>query len=245
MKASFFKIVLVIVIIPFLSSRPLRRDESYVDKYRTMAIAEMKRTGIPASIKLAQGLMESQMGRSELAINANNHFGIKCKSDWNGETYEYKDDDTNESGEIIHSCFRKYSSAEFSYIDHSNFLVSRSRYKMLFEFDKSDYRAWARGLKACGYATDPGYADKLIESIERLELFNLDKIENEEKPELDFYPYAKLEKLPEQPSKIIIALKETTIKSPEIIMVKKELVKSKSSFRKKRTNVTALKTVNN
>ena len=210
MDFSLPKLVLALVAFIGLSNRPIRPEESYVDQFKYMAISEMKRTGIPASIKLAQGLTESMSGRSELALNANNHFGIKCKGDWDGETYQYKDDDINVNGELIHSCFRKYSSPEFSYIDHSDFLVHRTRYKMLFSYDKTDFRSWANGLKACGYATDPTYAEKLIEIINRLDLYNLDVIES---PEIDLFPFVKVDNITEQPTKVVISETEQTIKS--------------------------------
>lgn len=130
----------------------------YIDRWRKTAEAQEKAYGIPAAITLAQGLLESQAGQSELAQNANNHFGIKCTRDWDGEQY-YHDDDEN--GE----CFRVYRSAADSYRDHSLFL-KRDRYKACFEIPVSDYAAWARKIRECGYATDPKYADKLIRIIE-------------------------------------------------------------------------------
>ena len=134
----------------------------------------MARTGIPASIKMAQALLESQSGQSELAVNANNHFGIKCKNDWNGNIYYYEDDDKNEEGDIVPSCFRSYATPSESYIDHSEFLLSRPRYKELFSLSKSDYMGWAQGLKRCGYATDPNYTDRLIKIVQKFNLDNLD-----------------------------------------------------------------------
>ncbi|MBE0675345.1 MAG: glucosaminidase domain-containing protein [Bacteroidales bacterium] len=127
----------------------------------------MRRTGVPASIKLAQGMIESDHGRSRLARLANNHFGIKCHSDWRGPTI-YHDDDAR--GE----CFRKYNSPEQSFRDHSDFLVNGSRYKELFLLDQTDYKGWARGLKKAGYATNPAYADMLIRKIEENSLYLFD-----------------------------------------------------------------------
>lgn len=146
----------------------------YVDQYKQLAILEMHRTGIPASIKLGQAIMESEHGNSELARNSNNHFGIKCKAEWAGSKYFHKDDDRNAKGELIHSCFRVYGSVAESYLDHSAFLLSRERYAVLFDLPTTDYRAWAAGLKACGYATAAHYADKLIRIIETHELYRLD-----------------------------------------------------------------------
>jgi hypothetical protein len=131
----------------------------YIEKYAPIAISEMKRTGVPASIKLAQGMIESDYGRSSLARIANNHFGIKCHSTWKGPVV-YHDDDARDE------CFRKYSDPEQSYRDHSDFLVSGSRYRSLFNLDPTDYKGWARGLKSAGYATNPAYADMLIKKIE-------------------------------------------------------------------------------
>ena len=137
--------------------------EEYIKKYYQLAISEMERSGIPASITLAQGCWESQNGNSRLATEGNNHFGIKCKSDWKGKKI-YHDDDAK--GE----CFRKYAHAEASYIDHSNFLMAGSRYSFLFQLDPKDYVGWARGLKQAGYATDPTYAERLIKIIEDFKL---------------------------------------------------------------------------
>ena len=133
----------------------------------------MKRSGVPASIKLAQGLLESQYGKSELAVHANNHFGIKCKSTWQGETYNLEDDDF-ENGVLIKSCFRKYPNVLSSYTDHTEFLKSRPWYAPLFELNMRDYRGWAYGLKEAGYATDPMYPQKLISRIEQWKLNRFD-----------------------------------------------------------------------
>jgi len=122
---------------------------------------------IPASITLAQGIFESNAGTSPLATEANNHFGIKCHTDWQGKTYIHDDETKNE-------CFRKYDNPEESFRDHSLFLASRDRYKALFELDITDYKGWARGLKEAGYATNPHYTQKLIESIEKYQLYRFD-----------------------------------------------------------------------
>ncbi|MFY0675218.1 MAG: LysM peptidoglycan-binding domain-containing protein [Bacteroidia bacterium] len=148
--------------------------EQYIAKYKDIAIAEMHRTGIPASITLAQGYLESGCGNSTLATKANNHFGIKCHSDWKGKTYYIEDDDYDENGKLKKSCFRVYSNPEESYKDHSEFLTGRSRYAFLFELRTTDYKGWARGLKKAGYATNPKYADLLINIIERYELYDYD-----------------------------------------------------------------------
>ncbi|MZP65514.1 MAG: hemagglutinin, partial [Bacteroidales bacterium] len=142
--------------------------EIYINQYRDIAISEMKRTGVPASITLAQGMVESDYGRSTLARLGNNHFGIKCHNGWKGQTMRKHDDRRNE-------CFRKYNSALESYYDHSDFLRSGSRYAFLFDLDPLDYKAWARGLKKAGYATNPDYANMLIRKIEENRLYEFDR----------------------------------------------------------------------
>jgi len=139
----------------------------YIAKFRKIAKKEMKEYGIPSSITLAQGILESQSGKSDLAVKGNNHFGIKCHKDWTGKTIHHDDDRAQE-------CFRKYTNPEDSYKDHSKFLAHRKRYAFMFRLPKTDYEAWARGLKNAGYATDPSYADKLIYIIEKYGLSKLD-----------------------------------------------------------------------
>ena len=151
---------------------------SYIEKYKDLAIIEMHRSGIPASITLAQALHESQTGGSKLAIYANNHFGIKCKSYWKGKTYQHKDDDYDRQGNLISSCFRSYDTVIDSYVDHTNFLVQTAHYSELFNYTKTDYFNWAHGLKKCGYATDPEYAFKLINKIEKYQLYVYDEYSN-------------------------------------------------------------------
>ena len=143
---------------------------AYIDNYSPTAVSEMQRSGVPASITLAQGLVESAAGQSTLAVKANNHFGIKCHSDWKGKK-TYKDDDK------ANECFRVYPNAAASFRDHSDFLRYQDRYKSLFELDPTDYKAWAKGLKKAGYATDPRYAEKLIKVIEDYQLYRFDVAE--------------------------------------------------------------------
>jgi flagellum-specific peptidoglycan hydrolase FlgJ len=143
---------------------------AYIDRFKQIAVQEMNQYGIPASIKLAQALLESGNGQSELALRSNNHFGIKCGIDWKGGK-SYHDDD--EAGE----CFRVYSRPEESFRDHSEFLL-RKRYADLFKLPKDDYKGWAHGLKAAGYATNPRYAELLIDLIERYELHQYDRPES-------------------------------------------------------------------
>ena len=140
---------------------------SYVDDFKDIAKNNMKNYGIPASIILAQGILESGAGKGDLALRSNNHFGIKCHTGWEGEKV-YHDDDAEQE------CFRKYKDPAESYKDHSLFLTNRSRYSSLFKLEKGDYEAWARGLRKAGYATDPKYPEKLITYIERYNLHQYD-----------------------------------------------------------------------
>ena len=144
-----------------------KQYEDYIKKYRDIAVEEMKRYHIPASITLAQGLLESGAGQSTLARKSNNHFGIKCGGDWNGRTVRHDDDARGE-------CFRAYKHPRESYEDHSKFLAGRPRYASLFKLKITDYKGWARGLKKAGYATNPRYADQLIGIIELYELHRYD-----------------------------------------------------------------------
>ena len=156
-------LLLSTIFIHFFSFAQKERVQLYVDMYKNIAIAEMQRSGVPAAITLAQGILESRFGESELSIKSNNHFGIKCKLDWNGEKV-YSDDDTKQE------CFRKYNSPEDSYKDHSDFLKSRAHYTWLFSLQPTNYEGWARGLKKSGYATENDYPERLIELIERFNL---------------------------------------------------------------------------
>ena len=155
----------------------------YINQYKTIAISEMHRTGIPASITMAQAIVESKYGTSTLSVESNNHFGIKCKGGWEGKTYYFKDDDYRH-GKLVKSCFRGYEDSVESYYDHSDFLVENSRYGVLFTLDKYDYKGWAKGLKKCGYATDRNYAKALIGMIEKYQLHLLDKESNAPKEEV-------------------------------------------------------------
>jgi len=154
---------------PYLgkTDESLTVSEKYIKKYRDLAISEMKRSKVPASITLAQGILESGNGNSYLAQKANNHFGIKCGSNWKGESIFFDDDQSNE-------CFRKYKTAEESYLDHSDFLSKNTRYEALFQLDILDYKGWAKGLKEAGYATRRNYAELLIDLIEKHKLYVYD-----------------------------------------------------------------------
>lgn len=140
----------------------------YIDQFASLAVEEMYRSGVPASITLAQGLLESNSGQSVLAVKGNNHFGIKCHSNWKGKKMYHDDDRKGE-------CFRVYPSPEQSYKDHSDFLRYRERYSFLFDYKVTDYKSWAYGLKKAGYATDPAYPKKLIQIIEEYDLHEYDK----------------------------------------------------------------------
>jgi len=161
MQKLFLFIVLLFNLV--LASAQDMSAQQYIDAYKDIAISEMLRSGVPASITLAQGLLETENGNSDLVKKSNNHFGIKCKSSWDGERV-YHDDDA--SGE----CFRKYNTAEESYKDHSDFLKGRSHYAFLFKLDPTNYKGWAYGLKKAGYATNPRYPQMLIKSIEDFNL---------------------------------------------------------------------------
>ena len=163
---KFTYILLCFFYISILNAQ--NKSEIYIEKYKDIAIAEMNEYGIPASVTLAQAILESGNGESRLAREGNNHFGIKCHNDWTGETIIEDDDEKGE-------CFRKYKNANESFRDHSLFLTQRGRYTFLFDYDVSNYKKWARGLKKAGYATDPKYPDKLIRIIETYELYIYDK----------------------------------------------------------------------
>ena len=151
----------------FAQARWNAQYQQYIDQWSGVAVEQMNRYHIPASITLAQGLLESGAGRSDLARQGNNHFGIKCHNGWTGATVYFDDD-------IRNDCFRSYGSARESYEDHSLFLVNGRRYAGLFQLKQTDYKGWARGLKAAGYATNPRYADHLIEIIELYKLYEYD-----------------------------------------------------------------------
>ena len=179
------RILIALCLLPALLGLAAGDDtpqERYVKKYADMAVQEMIRSGVPASITLAQGMLESGNGQSRLATQGNNHFGIKCHKGWEGKTM-YHDDDAK--GE----CFRVYKSVADSYKDHSDFLRYRDRYKFLFDLERTDYKGWAYGLKKAGYATDPGYPAKLIKYIEDYHLDRFDVLEKAEEVEVPLPPH--------------------------------------------------------
>lgn len=148
--------------------------DAYIDKWADLAVVESNRTGIPVSVILAQAIVESNYGNSQLAQEAKNHFGIKCKSYWKGQSFYKKDDDRNDKGRLIESCFRAYDLEMDSFIDHSHFLMGSSCYSGLLSHGSKDYKSWSHGLQECGYATDKRYAAKLIKAIERHSLWQYD-----------------------------------------------------------------------
>ena len=168
MKKLKLFLILIISCLALQAQTRNKQYEDYIKKYRELAVEEMKKYHIPASITLAQGLLESGAGQSTLARKSNNHFGIKCGSDWRGKTVSHDDDARGE-------CFRAYKHPKESYEDHSKFLAGRSRYASLFKLKITDYKGWARGLKKAGYATNPRYADQLIGIIELYELHKYDE----------------------------------------------------------------------
>ncbi len=164
---------IILLLLPLAAFAQMKRNarfQAYFDRYKDLAIEQMQKHRIPASITLAQGVLESGAGNSELARKGNNHFGIKCHG-WTGRTTYHDDDERNE-------CFRAYDNVFDSYEDHSLFLVNSRRYSSLFQLDRKDYKGWAYGLKACGYATNPRYATQLIEIIQ---LYGLDQYDNARK----------------------------------------------------------------
>jgi len=189
----------------------------YIGTYKDIAIRKMEQYRIPASITLAQGILESGNGLSELTRKANNHFGIKCHSSWKGKKVYHDDDRRNE-------CFRKYPSAEGSFNDHSKFLTSRGRYEFLFDLRPDDYKAWAKGLKKAGYATDRKYPKKLISFIENFELYKYDDLVLDDRA---YRKYAKAHALEIPEESIVVATEEREDSRAETQYKTKEKDKSR------------------
>lgn len=167
-QGLYKKLIFGLMIIPgSLLAQQSIALEDYISQYKHVAIAEMRESGIPASIKMAQAILESGFGNSELAVHANNHFGIKCHG-WPGASYFYTDDEPDE-------CFRKYADPIYSFFDHTEFLITRPRYAFLFDYEPDDYKSWAKGLRRAGYATNPEYANLLIRLIEQHNLYRFDQ----------------------------------------------------------------------
>ena len=164
MQYKLSNVLLLLLLLITLSTTAQKiTPAEYIQQYAATAYTEMLRSGVPATITLAQGILESESGNSPLALKSNNHFGIKCKTTWAGEKVYHTDDAVGE-------CFRKYNTVQESYVDHSDFLKNNVRYAALFSLDKNDYKSWAHGLKKAGYATNPIYAQKLINLIEKYNL---------------------------------------------------------------------------
>ena len=218
---KFFYCFIITFLIANIAFAERTTIEEYIDYYRDISISEMYRTGIPASIKIGQGILESNSGNSRLAKNSNNHFGIKCKKEWTGKTYYHEDDDFNKAGKLVKSCFRAYYSSYESYIDHSEFLTNRKRYEFLFTYHNTDYTQWAHGLKAAGYATATGYAEKLISIIERYDLAKYDSYPNpyEVKPINIVHTFEEGEELAIFGSGEEPVLEEVTVEPFEIVEV--------------------------
>ena len=190
-----FSLMLLLVFAALgLGAQNLSREQ-YINKYKDIAIQQMHKSQIPASIILAQACLESSDGNSALARKANNHFGIKCHDGWRGKKFKQDDDERNE-------CFRKYEKAMDSFTDHSNFLRSRTRYASLFDLPITDYKAWAHGLKAAGYATNPRYAEQLITIIEAYELYRFDSAKAPESSFRQTYAQKKEAKLLERKNRL-------------------------------------------
>lgn len=213
--------------------------QQYIDKYKDIAIAEMKRSGIPASITLAQGILETESGNSDLVKKSNNHFGIKCKSTWTGESVTHTDDAPNE-------CFRKYSSAWDSYKDHSDYLKNTPRYASLFQLGSTDYKGWAYGLKRAGYATNPRYPEILIRNIEQ---YNLQQYNSASVSDATAFDAGRFTDNKKQEKIIAIApASDVKIKKPESISSAKKirtfLNSLKAVFAVKQTSLLAIATNN-
>ena len=178
-KPRFYTFLILIFFIRLANAQNPESVQSYINTYKDLAIDEMKRTGVPAAIKLAQGIHETDAGNSILVKKSNNHFGIKCKSIWTGESVKHDDDARNE-------CFRKYKSDLESYRDHSDFLKGSQRYSFLFSLDPTDYQGWALGLKKAGYATNPRYSQVLIKLIEDYQLQDYTLIALGKKPTVTY-----------------------------------------------------------
>jgi len=206
---------------------PNKNIIKYIEQYAALAVKEMERTGVPASIKIAQGIHETNAGKSDLVLKSNNHFGIKCKSSWTGEKVYHNDDEEGE-------CFRKYDNATASYLDHSDYLKSQPRYAFLFDYDANDYAAWAWGLKKAGYATNPIYAQTLIKYIEAYHLNELNKFaENEEDQDLKNY----LETIRSRPLDIVENSNKSIEPEEKYSSTKPAKEKSEKRIRVKKTHV--------
>jgi len=211
-----------LVILSASQKKALTPQEIYISRFSSLAVEEMYRSGVPASITLAQGLLESRYGLSDLAVKGNNHFGIKCHNTWQGERMFHDDDLKGE-------CFRSYDSPEESFRDHSDFLRYRDRYKFLFDLDITDYKSWAHGLKKAGYATDPAYPAKLIRLIEEYSLYEFDRPQKKDRGDRHLYKGTKNNTVEESSQ-----IEETAEERPE--RSKKKQAKAQKQDRRKKKN---------
>ena len=220
MKKLIF-IITVIILSSNLFAQKISPDE-YIHTYCNMAVAEMKRSGIPASVTLAQGILETECGNSELVKKSNNHFGIKCKSTWTGESVSHTDDAPNE-------CFRKYNNPADSYKDHSDYLKTSPRYAALFQLASSDYKGWAYGLKKAGYATYPQYPQIVISNIEKYNLQQYDNLTEKDLDDIAINKITTAQKLEVQNFAVNITAIENSIKLKNKINGLKALMAPKGS----------------
>lgn len=237
---SFFSLLLGMGLWLASSAQERMTAAQYIAGFKGIAMSEMRRTGIPASIKLAQGLLEAEMGNSNLVRRSNNHFGIKCKADWLGESVSHDDDERGE-------CFRKYSNPEESYRDHSEFLRTRERYAPLFKLRPDDYKGWAYGLKKAGYATNPRYPQMLIYNIEKYNLQQYDELvlnSPEELPDEEIIESAADLPHDENVEPVVQSLKSTTSGSADFT-VKTRRNGLNAVFAAKGTSLLAIATVHN
>ncbi len=230
MKKIFFAVA--ILFISKFQAQTWKTDEQYIQKFALYAVQEMEKYKIPASITLAQGLLETGGGQSRLAQQGNNHFGIKCKEDWTGKSMKHTDDAPNE-------CFRVYNDPKDSYEDHSKFLAERKYYVNLFKLEMKDYKAWAHGLKKAGYATNPRYANILIDKIEKNRLYEFDNTSSSEvlytilkmypalKEDKIFMAQATQEKATPEPKTIKVPYKQTSYKERQETV---EKIREKSKY---------------
>lgn len=227
-----FFILTALLILANLKAQGWKTDEQYIQKFAPYAVQEMEKYKIPASITLAQGLLETGGGQSRLAQEGNNHFGIKCKEDWTGKSMKHTDDAPNE-------CFRVYDDPKDSYEDHSKFLAYRKYYVNLFKLQMKDYKAWAHGLKKAGYATNPRYAYILIDKIEKLKLYEFDNANSKEvmytilklypglKDDKIFMAQVTQEKVTPEPKAVKVPYQQTSYKKQQETV---EKIKAKTKY---------------
>lgn len=216
----------ILLLSPAMAQNEKNRVSNYINQYKDLAIVEMMRTGIPASIKLAQGILETGGGQSDLASIGNNHFGIKCKTEWTGDRMFHDDDAKGE-------CFRKYPTPDESFRDHSDFLRTRPHYAFLFKLDPTDYEGWAKGLKKAGYATNPAYPQRLMKIIveNNLQQYTLLAMQKQESREQDLFATTNT-----QPVKQTAAAIQPSVKEIDIVSATSFSIEPKKATRSKASN---------